>query len=170
MMAEIICGIPLEHNWLILNYGYTYMERAVGAANGKGILDTVSFMARTSITAYIGTLYGSGLTWTSRDFVNVGYFLGYGPFTVTGLSIDVDVGDVPAVYVSAGGAAKARYGTSSICKTSGNAFDGTEKTYTVNSTVGPLQLHMTGEEVSAGSKAFIHYYRHLMAGGVGKRC
>ena len=69
---------------------------------------------------------------------------------MTGLSIDVEVGDIPAVYVSAGGAAKTRYGTSSICSTSGNAFDGTAKTYTVNFTNGPLQLHMTGEGSGSG--------------------
>jgi hypothetical protein len=169
-MAEIVCGIPLDPtNWSILKYGYTYMERAVGAADGKGILDAASFAARASITARIGTLYGSGLSWTSRDSVDIGYFSGYGPFTVTGLSIDVEVGDIPAVYVSAGGASKTRLGTSSICKTAGNAFDGTAKTYTVNSTAGPLQLHMTGEEASVGSKAFMHYYNNLMAKGIGRQ-
>jgi hypothetical protein len=68
-------------------------------ATGDGILTTFQVYAGAKITNYkIGTVYGSGTSYTSRDYVLIGSVASGSVQTFTGLSCDVQTGDYIASH------------------------------------------------------------------------
>ena len=117
-----------------------------------------------TITA--GAFSGSN-PFTSQDSVNLGVVTGTDSYhSYTGLSIDFKSGERIGAYDTASlGVAKTPLGAGK--KYAGNAFGAGAVTF-VNTYPGCI--YGSGEIAAVGSKAFMHYYKNLMAGGVGRQC
>lgn len=117
-------------------------------ANAAGVLDTVQIRIHTNGTTInkVGTFYGSGTDWASRDYAQLGT-LNSSLNTITGLSIDVVAGDILGHYLLAGSVKFYDSGKTGLCMISGMAdrFDGTTYTYNITSQAGlGLSLYATG--------------------------
>lgn len=131
---------------------YTYVVTTVSAdnpANANGVIDTARLKVTGTQNCYVGTFFGELPTLTSRDYVNLGA-LSDGEHTVTGLSIDVAIGD----YI--GGCADAIMigndnGHSVYASPQWQVWfgDGIEHTYSLINNCF-LALYATGAETAAG--------------------
>lgn len=153
----------------INNYGRTNLCLGM-VSTGTGIITSAKAWSSSKwgSTLTFGTFYGSGDTYTPRDFVNIGRPVA-GYHVSTGLELNIEVGDVIGAYhVNCYGA----YGELTGERYATFVGDGTAGTQTYALSAVPQEaiIYGTGEEVSVGSKAFLHHYRRMMAGGVGKRC
>lgn len=143
-------------------------------ANASGVIDTFQLYNAMSMTGLkLGTFSKDGNILTNRDYVSIGNSSGRhgAPITFTGLSVDIEIGDIVGHYTASGSTEKTASGDGAgIWSKSGDQFKpGTPIDYgTQTDNMRNIALYGTGEEASVGSKAFMHYYRHLMAGGVGR--
>jgi hypothetical protein len=141
-------------------------------ANASGVIDTFQLYNARSMTGLkLGTFSKDGNILTNRDYVSIGNSSGGAPVTFTGLSVDIEIGDIVGHYTASGSTEITQSGGGKgVWFKSGDQFEpGTPIDYgTQKDNKRNIALYGTGEEVSAGSKAFMHYYRHLMYGGVGR--
>lgn len=144
--------------------GYTNILNASGAYNvsGDGIFTSARVGSDLAYSAKVGTWYNTGTNkFKNRDYASIS--TGVGDVTIYGLNIEAVAGDYVGIYDLGKfwGADKSRWY---------KAGDGTVNEYTyATATKYWTSLYMEGNE-AGGSKAFMHYYRHLMAGGVGRQC
>ena len=137
--------------------------------NGDGALKTVkiSFNPYNPIAGVkIGTVYGNPYSYKSRDYESFDEVEGGEGVEITGLNIEARIGDLMAYYAEAG---YYYYGGGTNCGVpcyNGNGFDGSYHDYINYGYDNPLSAIGS----AGGSKAFMHHYRHLMAGGVGRQC
>lgn len=139
--------------------------------DGTGIIDTVVAKSYQQGNFTFATFYGSAPDFTSRDSVNLGT-LTTTLTTYTGLEVDGQEGDFVGGYhtlrLQIG---YVRGATLYMSGSNVNWIDGQEHTYSTYMNANHAAvLYAEGETVSAGSKAFLHYYKNLMAGGVGRQC
>jgi hypothetical protein len=129
------------------------------------VVSTVEIYIDMTGNVTIGAFSGSN-PFTSEDYVEVGSLSGGSYRTITGLSIEFKAGQRIGAY-STGQLGLAQSPPGFGRNYNGNAFTGSPVTF---SNTYPCCIYGSGEIASVGSKAAMHYYRHLMAGGVGKRC
>jgi hypothetical protein len=130
------------------------------SANDTGALDTAEIYGKSSGMANVkvGTLYGSGTSYTSRDYTTIGSVsAGYNSFT--GISIDVETGDFLGLYTSLGYIADSGSGTG-YYRCAGDQFGTGAQTYTLNSG-HTVSLYATGETVAEVT----HFLSLLGVGG-----
>ena len=152
-MAVITVGMPAwdtNNNWYSLR---TTLE-ARGPASGSGVLDYVELWVYNyngGVTGLkVGTFFGSGTSWTSRDFHSFGN-VGVNFQSFSGLDIDVEVGDLIG-WVGTGNYFEADYGLGGNNLNSGgwaDYFDGIQHSYTLDG-AQRIPLYATGAEVSVG--------------------
>ncbi len=123
-------------------------------ADGTGIITSLSFWANSNIDSVkTGVFFGSGTDWTSRDFENIGSVTAGSKQTFTGLDLDVVEDDIIGLYLSGstGGIERALTGCSGILYSSGDVFDGVERTYTL--IAGDcMSVEGTGATAAAGKE------------------
>lgn len=125
---------------------YTYLT-LYNPANATGSLDTIEMYIHTAVTTGItvGTLYGSGTSYTSRDYQALGNFsTGY---QTTGCDIDVEAGDFIGFY-STTGRLKRRSGNG-VYRKSGDQFGAGAQTYTLVNASYSFSLYGTGDTGAA---------------------
>ena len=168
-MAAIDVGPPANNLKSYTAGGYTVVC-VTNPANESGIIDTFQSYVNSNATIFkVGVFSKSGNICTCRDFASIGAVT-EGANTFTGLSIDVEKDDIVGHY-SNGNTEKTYEGRGEgAAQISGDKFDGSAIDFTGAWQRRDISLYGTGETVAAGSKAFMHYYRRMMAGGVGKRC
>lgn len=141
-------------------------------ATGTGKINYIATRVDTkwNTVVYFGMFYGSDNNYQCRDFVQVS--LPSGVWTeIDGLDVDCETGDIVGLcaYSLNFFRWKIIAGKVALCYFDGDGRSG-DNTYTSYYSDRILDLYAEGETVEAGNKAFIHYYKNLMAGGVGKRC
>jgi hypothetical protein len=98
-MSSIIAGPGAIDRPASIGISETTLSRAV-PSNGNGILDTIQIRLNAGLdrTIYIGTFYGSGLSWTYRDH-EILLLVNYGATrTFTGRSLRTYTNDIIGVY------------------------------------------------------------------------
>jgi len=123
---------------------YTVVCKA-NPANDTGWLDTAELYAvATTSSVTVGTLYGSGTTYTPRDSEVVGIVEAGAKRTFTGLVIDVESGDYIGCYHDTGGGLELSDTGSDIYYKSGNQWAAGSQTYTLFSNYD-LSCYGTGD-------------------------
>ena len=115
-------------------------------ANETGTLDTVEVYGVSSGTITVGTFFGSGTSWTSRDSATFSISAGFNQ--ETGLSIDVVEGDLIGFWIS-GGIIDRDFSGDGYFFLSGDQFGAGQQTYT-DTADRTLSVHATGAGASAG--------------------
>ena len=114
-------------------------------ANADGSLDTLEIWLSDAGTGVKeGTFYGSGTSYTPRDYQTLGNVSAGSKQSFTGLSIDVETGDVLGVYGDSGQVERDGSGGSGLYYKSGDQFDAGTQTYAYWAAY-PLSLYGTGE-------------------------
>ncbi|QBX64080.1 hypothetical protein [Dehalococcoides mccartyi] len=145
-MSLIDIGIAAINRAGSLTHSLTILE-ASKPANDTGILDVIEVWFSLSASGVkVGTFYGSGTSYTGRDYETIGSVASGAKRTFTGLSIDVTTGDLIGVYYSGGRLEIDTSGGSSLMYSSGDAF-GSTKTYSSGSF--PISLYGTGATSAA---------------------
>lgn len=169
-MAEIILGC---------NNFITYGNRVLtwdtiisntGQANGAVVCDyaKIYFRSGTPSNVHIGTVYSTDTNiFAPRDYVNLGA-ISTGVQEFTGLSVDCEENDYAALYSDSGSLNAPANTVTGWWNNGKNIFTEGELTLDVLTSWGDFSFILSGETVAAGGKAAMHYYRHLMAGGVGR--
>lgn len=138
-------------------------------ATGTGKINYIATRVATkwNTVVYFGMFYGSDNNYQCRDFVQVS--LPNSVWTeIDGLDVDCEVGDIVGLYAySLSFFRWSAIAGVSLCYFDGDGRSG-DNTYTSYYSDRILDLYAEGETVEAGNKAFIHYYKNLMAGGVGR--
>jgi len=118
-------------------------------ANATGVLTTFQVYAGATITNFkVGTAYGSGTSFTSRDYVSIGEVTSGSVQTFTGLACDVQTGDCIINHPPSGYIRHSTTGGSGIVYRSGDSFDGLVHTYTSGAAAGRVSLYSTGINVA----------------------
>jgi hypothetical protein len=156
-MAEIDVGSAATNRGYAAGADYTCIV-ATNPANDTGSLDTVEVyceLNKLPAEMIVGTMHGSGTSYTPRDYVNVGE-PSVGANIFTGLSIDCETNDLIAWYsYNASSGPTVSYdktGGSGYYYKSGNQFAAGTQTYTFDSgnPSAIFSLYGTGETVVAG--------------------
>lgn len=157
-MAEIDVGAAAINRGYAAGANYTCIVNT-NPANDAGLLDTVEVYCETNALPaemIVGTMYGSGTSYTPRDYANVGK-PSVGANIFTGLSIDCDINDLIAWYSYSAALGPAvsydKTGGSGYYYKSGNYFAAGTQTYTFDSVNSGVifSLYGTGETVSGGA-------------------
>lgn len=131
----------------------TFLEKA-NPSNGTGSLDTVEiYLEADGTDCKIGTFYGSGTSWTSRDYTTIGSVPSGSTQTFSGLDIAVETGDLIGVYLATGQLVRASGGTGYYI-IEGDQFGTGTQTYTSYGTYSS-SLYGTGETAPTSSIAAI---------------
>lgn len=119
------------------------------AANDTGVIDTVEVWAYSTLgSAKVGLFYGSGTSYTPRDYASIGTVFSGAKRTYTGLSIDVETGDIIGLHSTYGYLEVDGSGGSSFYR-SGDGFGGTNS-YTSDN--DQYSIYGTGETASVGAR------------------
>lgn len=111
------------------NPGYTWICVA-NPANASGTMTTFRLRVKTAMTGVVvGTFYGSGTYYQSRDHSVIGNISATGLQTFSGLDVDVVVGDYVGIYWSAGNLAFAVGAGTNAYFWTGNAFGAGVKSF-----------------------------------------
>lgn len=148
------------------NQGKTHIEKTT-PADVDFVVNTVEiFLTQSSYhTIIVGAFSGSN-PFTSQDSISLGTVYGAGSYhTYTGLSIDFSAGDRIGAFDNNRLSLALPLGSGFAYV--GNAFGAGAVTF---SNTYRCLIYGTGDVAAVGSKALMHYYKNLMAGGVGKRC
>jgi hypothetical protein len=90
--ASVDAGDSVSDRATTTNNANTYII-IDNPVNATGIIDTIKYWCADALTLYVGTFYGSGTTYTCRDYVNLGTSVSGSEQTVTGLSLHAVTGD-----------------------------------------------------------------------------
>lgn len=109
--------------------GYTFIDIA-NPSLGKGKITSIELWFATDASGVkVGTMYGSGTSWTPRDSEIIGSVTSGSKQTFT-VDLDVHVGDVIAVYWSSGTLEEDSSGGVAVYYKSGDQFSAGTQTYT----------------------------------------
>lgn len=107
---------------------YTKLE-TTGPATGTGKITQIQTYTYQEISgAIVGTFYGSGFNWTSRDSEFIGT-IGTGLKTFSDLDIAVKTGDIIGLYWSSGNLDITPSSADDYLKKYGNQFGAGQQTY-----------------------------------------
>jgi len=142
-------GATVRTGNLALN-SYTYITLG-NPANDTGTIDYFEIYTGDALVAVkLGTFYGSGTTWTNRDYETLGDVVGT-PDTFSGLDCDVSTNDVLGIYGTGtpGDLRQSSTGGSGRLYKAGDQFGTGEQTgYTLSANYD-LSLYGTGETAGA---------------------
>ena len=148
-MAAIDVGLAATDRSGLGSAGYTYLS-ADNPANDSGTLDTVEIWYASDANAVkVGTFYGSSTDWTNRDYASIGNVTSGSKQTFSGLSIDVEAGDLIGVAPSSQIEIDDS-GYAGVYRDIGDNFGAGVKTYDLRAGDG-MSLYATGETASATS-------------------
>jgi len=140
-MAAIVIGYGTFDGDGVMIAGYTALDLNV-PANGTGTITTFQAWFNTNATGVkIGTFYGSGTSWTRRDYEAIGNVTAGSTQTFSGLSCDVTTSDNIGMYAGTGDLERYQAG-GTTCILSGDQFDAGTKTYTAGSRI--FSIYGTG--------------------------
>jgi len=148
---SIDIGLPAIDRASVLSPNYTDIQND-NPAYATGYLDTIEVWFYADATAVkAGTFYGSGVTWTNRDYHLLGSVVGGSKQTFSSLSIEVTLGDLIGEYRETGGieTAGAGGGFGGTIEKAGDQFGAGVQTYTLYTGYG-ASIYGTGSEISAG--------------------
>lgn len=130
--------------------GYTWLDHT-NPANDNGSLTSFEVYARSSITSLkIGTFYGSGTTWTNRDYETIGSVTSGSKQTFTGKNCSVSTDDLLGAYHGDGALGRYGSGGSGLCRKSGDLFGSGQQTEYSHLDEYWLSIYATGETAAAG--------------------
>ncbi len=136
--------------------GYTILSDN-NPANADGSLDTLEVWYKTNATgAKLGTFYGSGTSYTRRDYELIGDVTSGSKQTFTGLACDVVSGDFIGVYSSTGAVIYRAITGSYAYYKSGDQFNAGTQTYGRDTNYSP-SLYGTGTESGGGTTYPIYH-------------
>jgi hypothetical protein len=121
-------------------------------ANASGTIDTIQIYVVSGYTASgvkVGTFYGSGTTYTCRDYVTIGDIASGGLKTFSDLSISVESGDYIGYIATSGRIEFDETGFAGMYQYKGDAFGGGETVYSLLEGCA-VSIYGTGTESSAG--------------------
>lgn len=116
-------------------------------ANGNGIISTFKikiYSGATGSSAKFGTFYGSGTSWTIRDYETIGIVAAGSEQTFSGLNCSVQTNDIIGFCAVSGTGHPYNGTTGSILYYAGDGFSAGAKTYTAYTTSN-IWLYGTGE-------------------------
>lgn len=119
-------AIDRSYTWT--GAGYTAIDIANGA-NGIGTLSSVELYVNAAVTGVVvGTFYGSGVSWTCRDWESIGSVAGgWHNFSV---SISVSTDDRLGVYFASGTLERGNTGGNNLYYKAGNQMESGTQSYT----------------------------------------
>jgi hypothetical protein len=127
-------------------HGWTYLD-FYNPANAAGTLDTIEVWAAGDTTGTkVGTFYGSGDDYANRDYELLGDVSSGSKQVYSGLSIDVETGDVIGKYNVTGYLEYATSGGYGIRYKIGDQFDTGQQTYSSLSSGRAVSVHGMGTE------------------------
>lgn len=129
--------------------GDTLIDKA-NPANDTGTIDTFEVWAYQDLsgTNKVGTFYGSGTDYTSRDCEVIGTVTAGAKRTFTGLLIDVTTGDFAGIYYSAGQIERDLSGGQDFYALAGDQCGTGQQTYT-QLTADAISIYATGDTAAA---------------------
>ena len=157
-MAVIVAGSEAINRSNYIASTYTVLTKN-GPADGTGPLDTFQVYVAQNLDGVgiiLGTAYGSDLSWTTRDSVDVGV-PSVGLNTYEDLSVDCELNDLLAWYSGGSGPTKGvcldrtATGGSGYLYKSGNQFGAGTQTYTLDAD-DIISIYATGETVAVGTQ------------------
>lgn len=126
--------------------GYTGIS-LTNPANDSGVISVFEIWLFSNGTGVkIGTLHGSGTSYTSRDYESVGNVSSGSKQVFSGLDCDVETGDFVGYYGVGADIELDFSGGSGAAYLSGDKFDGSPHTYTV---AGAWEISLYGESGGA---------------------
>lgn len=150
-MAAIDIGTsPANGNTVTGASGETTLDLA-NPANDTGTLTSFEVWMANEATSSVkvGTFYGSGTSWTLRDYEDLGAVAAGSKQTFTGKSCSVSANDCIGGKPNSGNFEANSTGGSGILYYSGDSFTGGAKTYTLWSGAKG-SIYATGETAAAG--------------------
>ena len=137
--------------------GYTNLLRG-NPANDTGKLTSFEVWANSDLSGVkIGTFYGSGTSWTSRDVESIGNVTAGSKQTFTGKDCDVQTGDIIGAYRTGGNMERDTSGGDGAAYKSGDQFGAGTQTYTDSPGVA--------DSYYATGATLLPFNRHDMNGG-----
>lgn len=122
-------------------------------ANASGTIDTYEIWVAGSTTGtYAAMFYGSGTSYTCRDYESIGNVSASSKQTFSGLDIDVSSGDFIGFYNTSGGTAEIDDGDG-VYTYSGSGLTGGAKTYSYDGAEMSC-TYATGSEFGSDQTAF----------------
>ena len=130
-------------------------------ANETGTIDTIEIWHNTDGTdVKVGTFYGSGTSYTNRDYELIGSVASGSKQIFTGKSCDCQAGDLLGWYATSGNLeANATGGTGYFYK-SGDQFGAGTQTYTSGSDATKQAVYGTGPTVT-GIPLFNYHFNNM---------
>lgn len=124
---------------------------AANPANDTGILDIIEIWAQADLVGCkVGTFYGSGTDYTSRDVETIGPVASGSKQTFSGLDIDVETGDFIGLYATSGLIERDFSGFTGIYYKIGDQFGTGQQTYSLYDGDG-MSIYGTGETEAAAA-------------------
>jgi len=122
-------------------------------ANAAGTLDVAElwYAVDSGANVVVGTFYGAGTSWTSRDSATVGAVAAGSKQTFSGLSIAVELNDCLGEYETGGTIERDTSGGAGVLTKSGNQFGAGAQTYASNANWA-ISIYGTG--IESGGTAF----------------
>jgi hypothetical protein len=152
-MADIDVGAAATDRSFTVPQGYTLIAME-NPANDDGTIDTVAIWAGANMSnCKVGTFYGSGSSYTSRDSASLGTVTAGSKQTFSGLSIDVESGDYIGIYYSAGNI-EADFSGSGVRYKAGDQFGQGAQTYGMWSNL-TMSLYGSGETAGGWGHVFL---------------
>lgn len=143
-----------------LSSGYTLID-LTNPANESGALDIIEIWTATNGTGVkVGTFYGSGTSYTNRDYETLGSVASGSKHTFTGLSCSVQTGDFLGVYLGSGTAESSNSGGSGFYYKSGDQFGAGSQTYGAGGSATRIAIYGTGE-TSTALPVFDYHYNNM---------
>lgn len=119
-------------------------------ANANGKITSVEIWANANLSGCkVGTFYGSGTSYTSRDYATIGNVTAGSKQTFGSLSIDVQSGDYIGIFYSSGGIEADLSGFAGVYQDFGDQFGTGAQTYTLLAG-DALSVHGEGATVTVG--------------------
>ena len=124
-------------------------------ANATGTIDTfeVYFSVVPATMVKMGTFYGSGTDYTSRDSEALGTIIESSKQTFSGLDCDVSAGDYAGIYFLDGNLYQDTSGGYGIYWKAGDQFGAGEQTYALYAGRA-VSIYGTGETVAVVGRSF----------------
>jgi hypothetical protein len=144
-MSAIDIGFGAASSALNANKTATNLDKT-NPSNGTGVLTSFEFYFNTDSTdMYCGTFYGSGTSWTNRDYENIGNVSSGSKQTFTGKNCDVSSGDLLGFMSTTGSLCVTNSSGSGLYYCTGNQFGQGAQTYVDYSNLFGLAMYATGD-------------------------
>src|SRR5574343_417327 len=160
-MGAIDVGSPAINRAATIGANGTTDINYTNSANDSGVLNTFEVYAASGLTSFkMGTFYGSGSSFTYRDYESLGSVSAGSKQTFSGLNCDVSTGDYIGGYSTTGTYECDSTGGSGVYYVSGDKFSGGAASYSYYGSFN-VSLYATGETASGMPLSFDYHFNNM---------